>query len=407
VIADQRQRECRSNRPADRGKQNPARRICSQDIPLAVSALSNLPDGRRGSETFIRKNCRIPQRLSLAGVRLDLPVQTQAYRTSDPAIRRETFQAPDKIGKFDGSHILNDTAAGTHRTLPLKRRIMNHHSPVKHPATLWSQPRPLLIGMLHIPPLPGSPQFTDMESVRRRVLHDAEILATGGVTCLMLENLGDVPFFPGSVPPATVAHMTALAVEVRQMIPSVRLGVNVLRNDGLSALSIAHAAGADFIRVNVLCGARVTDQGVIQGIAHDLLRLRTNLHAEHIAILADVDVKHSAPLARRALAEEVHDLRDRGLADAVIVSGPATGAPVKPETLTEVISAAGGMPVLIGSGVTPETIPGLQPLSSGFIAGTSLKQGGDVSAPVDPQRVRRLVDAIRFSASEASSGDQP
>lgn len=283
---------------------------------------------------------------------------------------------------------------------------MNHHSSAKH-STLWLQPRPLLIGMLHVPPLPGSPRFTDMEFVRRRVLQDAEALASAGVTCLMLENFGDVPFFPGSVPPATVAHLTALAVDVRRIVPSARLGVNVLRNDGLSALSIAHAAGADFIRVNVLCGARVTDQGLILGIAHDLLRLRHSLQAEHIAVLADVDVKHSAPLAHRALAEEVHDLRDRGLADAVIVSGPATGAPVRPETLTEVRSAAGDMPVLIGSGVTPETIPGLLPQVSGFIAGTSLKQGGVVSAPVDPQRVRRLVDAIRLSAREASSGDQP
>lgn len=284
---------------------------------------------------------------------------------------------------------------------------MNHHSSARRPSTLWLQPRPLLIGMLHVPPLPGSPRFTEMESVRRRVLQDAETLAAAGVTCLMLENFGDVPFFPGSVPPATVAHLTALAVEVRRIIPSARLGVNVLRNDGLSALSIAHAAGADFIRVNVLCGARVTDQGLIQGIAHDLLRLRRSLQAEHIAILADVDVKHSAPLARRPLAEEVHDLRERGLADAVIVSGPATGAPVKPETLTEVISAAGDLPVLIGSGVTPETIPSLQPHISGFIAGTSLKVDGVVSAPVDPQRVRRLVDAIRFSTREDSSGDQP
>src|SRR5690606_13240725 len=113
---------------------------------------------------------------------------------------------------------------------------------------------------------------------------------------LMLENFGDTPFYPRRVAAHTVAAMTAIAVEVRRQV-DLPLGINVLRNDGLSALGIAAASGADFIRVNVLSGARVTDQGIVQGIAHDLLRERRWLGAESVKILADVNVKHSAPLA--------------------------------------------------------------------------------------------------------------
>ena len=89
----------------------------------------------------------------------------------------------------------------------------------------------------------------------------------------MMENFGDIPFYPGRVPAYVVAQMTAIAAEVLRTV-KVPLGINVLRNDGLSALAVAVAVGASFIRVNVLCGARVCDQGVLQGIAHDLLRER-------------------------------------------------------------------------------------------------------------------------------------
>src|SRR4051795_9681702 len=136
----------------------------------------------------------------------------------------------------------------------------------------WAPPRKIVIGMVHLAPLPGSPGYgSDVASVRDAALRDAAALADGGVDGVMIENFGDVPFFPGRVPAYVVAHMTAIAAEVRARV-ALPLGINVLRNDGLSALAVAHACGAEFIRVNVLCGARVADQGLLQGIAHDLLR---------------------------------------------------------------------------------------------------------------------------------------
>src|SRR5690242_19836277 len=126
---------------------------------------------------------------------------------------------------------------------------------------LWSTDKKHVVGMLHLAPLPGSPLYTgQFEMIRERLLRDAEALAAGGVHGLMMENFGDVPFYPGRVPAHVVACMTALAAEVRRAV-DLPLGINVLRNDGLSALAVAHAVGAQFIRVNVLCGARVADQG--------------------------------------------------------------------------------------------------------------------------------------------------
>ena len=188
--------------------------------------------------------------------------------------------------------------------------------------------------------------------------------------------------------------MTALAAEIRVRCP-IPLGINVLRNDGLSALAVAVASHASFIRVNVLCGARIADQGLLQGIAHELLRERANLNARSLQIWADVDVKHSAAITARPIEEEVHDMVDRSGCDALIVSGTATGRPTDLETVRAVKTAAGHTPVLIGSGVTAESVPKLVKFSDALIVGTSLKRDGLARGPVELDRVRQLVQAVR------------
>lgn len=247
--------------------------------------------------------------------------------------------------------------------------------------------------MLHLLPLPGSPRFGgSLEVIRSAVLSDAEALVAGGVHGLLLENFGDAPFFPARVPQYVVAQMTALATEIRRQFP-LPLGINVLRNDGCGALAVAHAAGAQFIRVNVLCGARVADQGLIQGIAHDLLRERSVLGTD-VKIFADVNVKHSAPVAERPLADEVADTLHRGLADAIIVSGSATGQPTDLAHVRAVKQAAIAAPVFIGSGVTADSIGRYLPFCDGFIIGSAFKREGRADEPVEVERVKAVVGQI-------------
>ena len=264
----------------------------------------------------------------------------------------------------------------------------------------WSGIKVPVVGMLHLPPLPGSAGYRgNLAAIQQFVLSDAEFLRDGGVDGLMLENFGDTPFYPDRVPAITVAAMTALAFAVRQRV-ELPLGINVLRNDGRSALAVAAATGAAFIRVNVLCGARVTDQGLLQGIAHDLLRERAALGRDDIRIFADVDVKHSAPLAVRPMDVETRDLVQRGHADAVIVSGQATGLPTDAASLATVRQAAAPVPVFVGSGVTVDNAAALiQAGAGGLIVGSSLKRDGRIFNPVDPERVRQLVDAVRAEKS--------
>ncbi|HSO31579.1 MAG TPA: BtpA/SgcQ family protein, partial [Labilithrix sp.] len=155
----------------------------------------------------------------------------------------------------------------------------------------------MLVGVIHLPALPGSPRAAlGAAECARSAADDARALAAAGYDAIIVENFGDTPFFAARVPAVTVAAVTACAVAVRAAAPAVALGINILRNDAESALSVAVCTGASFVRINVHTGARVTDQGLVQGEAATTLRLRRALGAEGVAIWADVDVKHSAPL---------------------------------------------------------------------------------------------------------------
>lgn len=222
-------------------------------------------------------------------------------------------------------------------------------------------------------------------------LGEAALLVGEGADALLIENFGDVPFLPGGVGPETVAALSVAVHEVRRAHSDVPLGINVLRSDGPAALAVAHAAGAGFVRVNVHAGAVVADQGLLQGDAHRSLRLRRALGAE-VAIWADVGVKHASPLAPRPRAAEAGDLERRALADALLVTGPETGAAVDPDELEEV-RAAVEVPVLAASGVTSATLGDLLARCDGVVVGSALREGGRAGAPLDRERVRRLLAA--------------
>lgn len=232
-----------------------------------------------------------------------------------------------------------------------------------------------LIGMVHLPPLPGSPRGElSLDEVIDIALDEARILEDAGLDGLIVENVGDTPFFRETVPPATVAAMGVIVREVRRQT-DLAVGANLLRNACLEAMSIASLVGADFIRCNVVIGAYVTDQGLIQGCAAELARLRRTLDHD-VAVLADVHVKHAAPLFDVPIEDAAADLAERGGADAVIVSGARSPDPPSLErvrAVREVVDA----PVLIGSGVSLANVADYYAASDGVLIGeTDFKVDG-------------------------------
>ena len=158
---------------------------------------------------------------------------------------------------------------------------------------------------------------------------------------------------------------------------------------------IAVCTGASFVRINVHTGARVTDQGLVQGEAAATLRLRRALAAERIAIWADVDVKHSAPLGgARPLLQEVEDLTKRGMADVVLVTGEGTGKGVDLEKLGAV-KRASGKPVLVASGATLATLIALASSSDGVVVGSALREGSIPGGAIDVRLAKEFAAAFR------------
>jgi len=251
-----------------------------------------------------------------------------------------------------------------------------------------------LIGMVHLKALPGSPNYSgDLDYVEAIAIADAQALIAGGVAGIMVENFGDVPFFKDRVPTITITAMTRIIRSIVEL-SDIPVGVNVLRNDAKAAISIAAATGAKFIRVNVHIGAMQTDQGIIEGLASETLRLRENL-GPGIAILADVGVKHAAAIDEDwTLEQESRDCWHRGLADALIISGKGTGMSTKIEDLVIVKNAVPDAPLIIGSGVNMDNATAYLEHAASLIVGTSLKIDSSVEKAVDLQRVTEFTSLV-------------
>lgn len=253
---------------------------------------------------------------------------------------------------------------------------------------------PGLWGMLHLGPLPGSPACDrPVEAVLDAALADARVLVETGFRGLVIENFGDRPFLAGPLEPVTIAAMTRIASAVRQAWPAVHLVINCLRNDAVGALAVAGTSGADAVRVNVHCGAMATDQGVLEGTAGRTLRTRRAWGAQHVRIFADVAVKHAVPLAERPLAVEASDLRYRGAADALLVTGQATGRGADPGQVAALREGAPDAPVIVASGLDADNAAAWAPLVEGAIVGSSLMRGGHAGGGVDPDRAARVFAA--------------
>lgn len=258
-----------------------------------------------------------------------------------------------------------------------------------------------IIGVVHLLPLPTSARWGgSLNATIDRAEQEAVALVSGGVDSIIVENFFDAPFPKSKVDPAVVSAMTTVVLRLKELV-SLPIGINVLRNDSLSAMAIASCTGAAFIRVNVLSGVMATDQGLIEGCAHELLRYRREL-GSNVQILADVLVKHAQPLSSSDLTTAVQDTIQRGLADAVILSGATTGTPPRIEDLRLAKAAAGSTPVMIGSGADCDNIASLIQFADGAIVSSSLKRHGKIENSIDPIRVSQFVETMRQDLTSKS-----
>ena len=251
-----------------------------------------------------------------------------------------------------------------------------------------------IIGMIHMPPLPGAPDSKlSMKQLTEFALSEADKLEAAGLDACIVENVGDVPLFKENLPPYTVAAMANVTKAVVGHT-KMKVGVNMLRNACEEALSVAHVAGAQFIRCNILIGAYATDQGIIEGCSARVARLKKELNSG-VLVFGDVHVKHAYPIFNVEIEYAAQDLAERGGADAVIVSGARSPVPPSFERVKKVKDAI-KKPVLIGSGIGLANVKQFYQKSDGVIIGEpDFKVGGVWGGPSDGKAYQRAVRTCR------------
>jgi uncharacterized protein len=262
-----------------------------------------------------------------------------------------------------------------------------------------------LVGMVHVQALPGTPRHKhSLKSIISQAVDEAVLLAESGFDAILLENMHDVPYLKREVGPEIVAAMTTVAQAVREAV-TIPLGIQVLAGANMASLAIAHCVDARFIRAEGFVFSSVADEGLFgEADAGPLLRYRKMIGAENVRILADVKKKHCshAITADIDIGECAKGAEFFG-ADGIIVTGIATGQPIRIDDLGTA-RVATRLPLLVGSGVTPSSIPDLCAYADGVIVGSWYKRDGRWYNPPDPERARELVKAVRLCRETRGSG---
>lgn len=268
--------------------------------------------------------------------------------------------------------------------------------------SLFGDRKPI-VGVIHLPPLPGYADSPGVEGVIGKALGDLHALESGGVDGVLVENEGDRPHRV-EASSETVAVMTRVTRELVLAAKQVFVGIEILLNDPEASLAVALAAGARFIRTDYFVDPmeRPEHGGPMRIAPEALMSFRHRVGADHVLVLADVQVKYARMLVNRSLATSARLAREKG-ADAVIVTGGITGQPPKRGDVEEAKHGSGDWPVLIGSGLDVDNAKELLSVADGGVIGTSLK-GGD---HVDPEKVRALMEAVRALGPSARSRGGP
>jgi membrane complex biogenesis BtpA family protein len=259
--------------------------------------------------------------------------------------------------------------------------------------------RKTIIGMVHLPALPGTPLYDaagGMAAIRDWVKRDLEALQSGGIDAVMFCNENDRPYRL-EADFASVAAISDVVASMRDQL-SVPFGVNVLW-DPRATLAVAAATGAAFCR-EIFTGAFAGDFGLWVRCAGDSARYRREVGADTVRMLFNINAEFAAPIAPRPVAQLARSVAFSSNPDAICVSGAITSQAADAFELAEVCSAIAGtgIPVLVNTGFKAANAETLLGYADGAIVGSSLKVDGITWNRVDGARVRELmgvVNAIR------------
>ena len=257
-----------------------------------------------------------------------------------------------------------------------------------------------LIGMVHVPALPGTPgNKLPVNNIIDQCVKEAEILEKNRLDGLMIENMHDIPYLNRKAGPEIVAMMSVIGKEIRRST-KLPCGIQILAGANKEALAVALAANLDFIRAEGFVFAHLADEGYMDADAGELLRYRKQINAEKILIFADIKKKHSSHAITSDISiGDTAEAAEFFLSDGLIVTGKTTSSYTEPDDLIKVKESV-KLPVLAGSGITEMNISDYFHLADGFIVGSWIKKDGYWKNGPDPKRIRKLMKRVEQLRNE-------
>lgn len=251
-----------------------------------------------------------------------------------------------------------------------------------------------IIGMIHVSALPGTVKYSgSVKAIISKAVEEALVYKNCGLNTVMIENMHDIPYLNRNVGPEITSLMSIILYEIKKET-NLHCGIQILAGANKDALAAAHSAGADFIRAEGFVFAHIADEGMFNSDAGELLRFRKQIGAENILVFTDIKKKHSS----HSITADT-DILDTAkaaqffLSDGVIITGSSTG---KEPSLKEIklVKENVDIPVLAGSGITPENIKLYLEYCDGLIIGSYFKKEGKWQNTVDVDRVKLLLNKV-------------
>ena len=253
----------------------------------------------------------------------------------------------------------------------------------------------LLIGMIHLLPLPGTPKYTNFDAVIKKAQYEAKLLEQLGFDAIIIENMHDVPYLNRKVGEEIVAAFTAISVILKQTI-KIPIGIQILAGANNAAIAVAKMAKLDFIRAEGFVFSHIADEGFMDSDAGKLLRYRKMIDAENIKIYTDIKKKHSAhTITKDVSIVETAKAAEFFLSDGVIITGSSTGVPASIAELKSVRNSL-KLPIFIGSGITPDNLADYYDYADGFIVGSYIKESRYWENDISEKHCNRLIEKFNL-----------
>ena len=185
----------------------------------------------------------------------------------------------------------------------------------------------MLYGLIHIPPLPGTPfhRGQPLGDLIDQVRVSVDALIEGGADGVLLQTSDRVHPATDAADEARVVAMTLLTrAIVAQASGPFQVGVQIMRNAVSASLAVAKLSGAHFVRASALVGVTASAQGWVVPDSLAIMSARARLDAWDVEVLADVDTVHFSWYGSDATVDEVARRAVVAGADAVCVGVPDT-----------------------------------------------------------------------------------